>query len=109
MKNESEDVGLPVTETGEGITFSIHVQPKASRNEIAGLSGGELKLRLTSPPVEGAANALCREFFAKLFHVAKSNVRIIAGERSRHKIVAIRGVARETALELINDKSRSSR
>lgn len=108
MKNDDENGGFRITETAEGITFSVHVQPKASRNEIAGLSGNELKLRLTSPPVEGAANTLCREFLAKLLHVAKSNVRIIAGEKSRHKIVAIYGATRESALALLNKPSRSS-
>jgi len=70
MKNSPEIDGLHITETAEGVTFSLHVQPKACRNEIYGLSGNELKVRLTSPPVEGAANKLCQEFFAKLLHVA---------------------------------------
>jgi uncharacterized protein len=90
-----------ITETTDGVTFSIHVQPKASRNEICGLSGSELKIRLTSPPVEGAANTLCREFLAKLFRVAKSNVRIIAGEKSRHKTVTIHGVSGESVRNLL--------
>lgn len=108
-KKENDDFGFRITENGDGVTFAVHVQPKASRNEIAGLNGNELRIRLTSPPVEGAANALCREFLAKLFQVAKSNVRIVAGEKSRHKIVAIRGGTRDAALALINDKSRSSK
>jgi hypothetical protein len=90
-----------VTETTDGVTFSIHVQPKACRNEICGLSGSELKIRLTSPPVEGAANKLCREFLAKLFRVAKSDVRIIAGEKSRHKTITIHGVTGESARKLL--------
>lgn len=108
MKSEVESSGFRVSETADGITFSVHVQPRASRNEISGLSGSELKLRLTSPPVEGAANTLCREFLAKLFHVAKSDVRIIAGEKSRHKIVSITGASRESALALLNKTTRSS-
>jgi uncharacterized protein (TIGR00251 family) len=108
MKNEGENSGFRVSENAEGITFSVHVQPRASRNEIAGLSGSELKVRLTSPPVEGAANTLCREFLARLLHVAKSDVRIIAGEKSRHKVVTIHGASRESALALLNKQSRSS-
>ncbi|RPH72776.1 DUF167 domain-containing protein, partial [bacterium] len=53
---------LKVTETGESVTFTVHVQPRASRNEMCGVQGEELKLRLTSPPVEDAANKLCIEF-----------------------------------------------
>ncbi|MDD2338329.1 MAG: DUF167 domain-containing protein [Geobacteraceae bacterium] len=106
-KNPGSD-GFHITESGDGVTFSLHVQPKACRNEICGFSGNELKVRLTSPPVEGAANKLCQEFFAKLLHVAKSNVRIITGEKSRHKTVSIRGVTKEAVLALLNKSSRSS-
>lgn len=108
MKNSSGDDVFRITESGEGVTFSLHVQPKACRNEICGFSGNELKVRLTSPPVEGAANKLCQEFFAKLLHVAKSNVRIIAGEKSRHKTVTIRGATKEEVLALLKNPSRSS-
>ncbi len=108
MKNKPETDGFRITETDEGVTFSVHVQPKASRNEICGLNGNELKLRLTSPPVEGAANKLCQEFIAKLLRVAKSNVSIIAGEKSRHKTITIRGTTKEAVLALLNKPSRSS-
>jgi uncharacterized protein (TIGR00251 family) len=108
MKNKPETDGFRITETADGVTFCINVQPKASRNEICGLSGNELKLRLTSPPVEGAANKLCQEFFAKLLRVAKSNITIIAGEKSRHKTITIRGATKEAVLALLNKTSRSS-
>ena len=108
MKSSPGDDGFHISESGDGVTFSLHVQPKACRNEICGLSGNELKVRLTSPPVEGAANKLCQEFFAKLLHVAKSNVRIIAGEKSRHKTMTIRGVTKEAVLALLKKPSRSS-
>jgi len=102
MKNSSDDTGLHITETAEGVIFSIHVQPKSCRNEICGLRGNELKVRLTSPPVEGAANRLCQEFLAKLFHVAKSEVRIISGEKSRHKTVAIQGITKESVVAMLS-------
>lgn len=79
------------TVTKDGIILNIHVQPRASKNQICGLQGEALKLRLTSPPVDGAANKLCREFLADLFGVAKSYVEIISGETSRHKRVKICG------------------
>ena len=90
---------LQLRVTGEGVTFSVHVQPRASRNEICGMQGNELKVRLTSPPVEGEANKLCMEFFAKLLGVAKSRVRIISGEKSRHKTVLVTDYDRDTLLE----------
>ena len=72
-----------------GIILSLHVQPRASRNEVCGVKDNALKIRLTSPPVDGAANKLCREFIASLLNVSKSSVEIISGETSRIKRVRI--------------------
>jgi uncharacterized protein (TIGR00251 family) len=77
------------TVTGDGIVLNLHIQPRASKSEVCGIQGDALKIRLTSPPVDGAANKLCREFLAELFHVPKSAVEIISGESSRHKRVKI--------------------
>jgi uncharacterized protein (TIGR00251 family) len=74
---------------GDGIVLNLHIQPRASKNEVCGVQGDALKIRLTSPPVDGAANKLCREFLAGLFHVPKSAVEILSGETSRHKRVKI--------------------
>ncbi len=79
----------------------VWVQPRASRNEIAGVQGEELKVRLTSPPVEGAANKLCREYFASLLRVAKGQVELLAGEKSRHKRLLVRGVTAPEAVRLL--------
>ena len=73
------------------LILSVYVQPRASKNQICGIQGEDLKIRLTSPPVDGAANKLCREFVADLFKVAKSSVEIISGETSRHKRLRISG------------------
>ena len=75
----------------DGVTIDLHVQPRASKNEIVGVQGDELKVRLTSPPVEGEANRLCVEFIAKLLKVPKSTVELVAGEKSRHKRLLSRG------------------
>jgi uncharacterized protein (TIGR00251 family) len=77
------------TINGEGIILSLHIQPRASKNEVCGVQDNSLKVRLTSPPVDGAANKLCREFLANIFDVPKSAVEIINGELSRHKRVCI--------------------
>jgi uncharacterized protein (TIGR00251 family) len=83
---------LPFLAThNESLILSVLVQPRASKNQICGIQGAELKIRLTSPPVDGAANKLCREFIADLFAVAKSSVEIISGETSRHKRLRIDG------------------
>jgi uncharacterized protein (TIGR00251 family) len=104
MKNDITPTGLRITETLEGVLFSIHVQPRASRNEMCGIQGGELKVRLTSPPVEDAANKLCIEYFAKLLSVAKSRVSITAGAKSRHKTIKVAGIDGAAVLSLIKDR-----
>jgi hypothetical protein len=86
-----------LSKTDKGVLIDIHVQPRASRNELVGLQGDCLKVRLTSPPVEGAANKLCREFFAKCLGVAKSRITLVAGQKSRHKRLLIEGISLDDA------------
>ena len=82
-------------QAGEGVGIDIYVQPRASRNEVVGLQGEELKIRLTSPPVEGAANRLCTDFFAQLLRVARRDVILLTGDKSRHKRLLVRGLSLE--------------
>ena len=74
------------------VVFAVRVQPRASKNEVAGVMDGALKIRLQAPALEDRANhALC-EFLADLLKRPKAAVRILAGERSRTKRVEILGV-----------------
>ncbi len=75
------------------VSLSIHVQPKASRTRVAGLHGDALKLCITSPPVDGKANAAVIEFFAKLFKIPKAAVTIAGGETSRDKRILLAGIS----------------
>lgn len=88
--------------TEDGIVLNLHIQPRASKNEICGLLDNALKIRLTSPPVDGAANKLCREFLADLFNVPKSAVEIVSGETSRHKRVRISSSDPDRLQRIIN-------
>lgn len=92
---------LRVTQTAEGLVFTVHVQPRASRSEICGVKDGELRLRLTSPPVDDAANKQCVELIAKGLGVAKSRVAIKSGAKSRHKVVRVEGVERDDLFSLL--------
>ena len=76
-------------------TISLRVQPRASRNAVVGWIGDVLKIRLTAPPVEGAANAACLTFLADLLDLPPSNLTIIKGDRSRQKVVRITGLSQE--------------
>ncbi len=75
----------------EGAVVLVHAQPNAKRSEVAGLHGGELKIRLHAPPVEGKANAALVEFLSDLLEVPRSAVVIVRGETGRSKQVLVRG------------------
>ena len=83
------------------VSFPVRVQPRASKDEIAGVHGGALKIRLQAPAVENRANEALVEFLAHLLKTPKSAVRILAGERSRTKRVEIRGVTKQQILGLL--------
>ena len=78
-----------VLQQGDELVLHLVIQPKASRDQIIGLHGEELKVAITAPPVDGQANSHLIKFLAKQFKVAKGQVRIVRGELGRHKTVAI--------------------
>jgi uncharacterized protein (TIGR00251 family) len=92
---------LEVQEREGAVIFSLRVQPRASKDEIAGELGGALKVRLRAPAVEDRANEALVEFLADLLKRPKSAVRILSGERSRTKRVEIHGVTRQQVLALL--------
>jgi hypothetical protein len=79
----------PVRREGEDVVMNLYIQPKASRDNVVGLHGEEVKIAITAPPVDGKANAHLTKFLAKQFKVAKSRVEIEKGEQGRHKQVRI--------------------
>lgn len=79
----------PVTQQLDALVIRLYIQPKASRDQIIGVHGDELKVAITAPPVDGQANAHLVKFLAKQFKVAKSNVTIEKGELGRHKQIRI--------------------
>ncbi|OLD82975.1 MAG: YggU family protein [Acidobacteria bacterium 13_1_20CM_3_58_11] len=92
---------LEVQEREGTVIFSVRVQPRASKDEIAGEMGGALKVRLRAPAVEGRANEALVEFLAQLLKTPRSAVRILGGERSRKKRLEIRGVTQQQILSLV--------
>lgn len=77
------------------VRISVYLQPRASRNEIVGMQNGFIKIRLTAPPVDGAANSALTAFIAEQLGVAKSRVRIVSGSTSRRKVVEVEGVSQD--------------
>ena len=76
-------------ETSDGVTFRVHVQPRAARNRLLGMYDDALKISLTAPPVEGAANRLCRDFLAELLKLPRALVEVVGGHKSRRKTIHV--------------------
>ena len=78
-------------EKDEALFFSVRVVPRASKSEIVGEIDGALKVRLCSPPVDGAANAELIKMLAREFGVSRGRVEIVSGQNSRTKRIRITG------------------
>jgi uncharacterized protein len=82
--------------------LGVKVQPRAAKNEIGGAHGAELKIKVTAPPVESAANEAVIRFLAGRLNCSRSSLRLIRGNTSRHKVIAIAGIPAERILELLS-------
>jgi len=74
---------------GDIITLTIYVQPGAKHNEIIGMHGEALKIKLATPPIEGRANIALIRYIATLFEVPLSQVTLKRGAKSRHKTIEV--------------------
>jgi uncharacterized protein (TIGR00251 family) len=74
------------------VRLSLRVQPRASRNEIVGWQDATLKLRVTAPPVDGAANAAIARLLARALGVSPSSISVVKGRQAREKIVEVAGL-----------------
>lgn len=90
------------TEKDDSIIFTVRVVPRASKSEIVGELDGALKVRISSPPVDGAANAELIKLLAKTFDVSKSAVEIIGGQTSKRKQVKILNLSKANILQNLN-------
>lgn len=90
----------PFQTVSDGLVLHVRVQPRASRDEITGIQDGRIRLRLTAPPVEGAANEACQKFLAEILGVPKSAVRLTAGQKAREKTFHVQGDPRTLAERL---------
>jgi uncharacterized protein (TIGR00251 family) len=78
-------------EASGGTLLSVKLQPRASKNEIGGLLGGELKIKVTAPPVDAAANQALIELLAERLGCACSRIELVRGHTSRHKTLLLHG------------------
>lgn len=82
-----------IRQTDSALEVALHVQPRARRDEVVGLHNGALKLKVSAPPVDDAANRAVIEFFASLLDVPKTRLQIVAGLKSREKVLRIESVS----------------
>jgi uncharacterized protein (TIGR00251 family) len=87
----------PIEATRDGVRIRLHIQPRAARTELAGAFGDSLKVRLKSPPVDGAANEELVRFLAEALGVPRGNVELVAGHSARRKSVRVAGVSASDA------------
>jgi uncharacterized protein (TIGR00251 family) len=87
------------------VLFTVRVQPRASKDEIAGVMDGALKVRLQAPALEDRANVALCEYLARLLKTPKSAVRILSGDRSRIKRMEIHGVTEQQVLALLTHEA----
>jgi len=84
-----------VRESKRGVIFAVHVVPRSARNEISGIHRGALRIRVSAPPVGGAANEALIALVAKTLKVPRRQVEIISGRTSRHKVLAVSGLDKD--------------
>jgi uncharacterized protein len=88
-----------------GIRFSAIIQPRSSKNEVAGVYNDALKIRLTSPPVDGEANKACLRFFSKWLGISPSKVSIVQGFTSKNKTIEVVDLTEKQFHEILKTKN----
>lgn len=78
---------------GGGIRLAVKLQPRASRDEIGEALGNELKIKVTAPPVDSAANEALVRFLAERLDCPRGSVQLVRGHTSRHKTIAVQGLS----------------
>lgn len=96
-----KDFLMNVTDESNNVTITVRVIPRSSRTEIVGEIDGAVKVRVASPPVDGAANTELIRFISKKLGVARSSVSIVSGETSRTKRLRVNGASAQEIRDLL--------
>lgn len=89
----------------DGILLSIKLQPRASRDEIGEPLGNELRVKVTAPPVDAAANQALVRFLAEKLECPRGQVQLLRGQTSRHKLVKICGLSEGDVLARLSRRA----
>jgi len=90
-------------EQPDGVLLFVKVQPRASKNEIGEPIGDELKIKVTAPPVDAAANEALIELLAEVFHCPRNRIELIRGHKSRHKTIKLQGLKADDVLGALSE------
>lgn len=90
-----------------GVTFAVKVQPRASNNEIGPPIGDELRIKVTAPPVDSAANEALLRLLSEVLECPRSAVQLLRGRTSRRKVIFVQGLDVATALEKMRSAMRN--
>jgi uncharacterized protein len=88
----------------DGVLLSVKLQPRASSNEIGEALGTELRVKVTAPPVEAAANEALVRLLADQLDCARNRVELVRGHTSRHKVIKLYGLAAEEILSRLSNR-----
>jgi len=89
----------------EGSLLDCRVVPSSSRNCIAEVTDSGVRIKITSPPVEGKANRALTAFLGKTFKISKNRVKIVSGEAARRKRVLLTGLTRQEVLKTLREQA----
>jgi len=92
-----------ITKEGD-ILLQVKVQPKASRNQVEGLQGDALKVRITAPPSRGAANSQCLRLLAQWLGISPSRLDIVKGTKERNKTVLVKEISEDQFVQILREK-----
>lgn len=93
-----------IRETAKGVLLPVRAVPRASKNEIQGVHGDALKIRLQAPPVEGKANQALIRFLSETLDISRSQISVASGETGRNKAVLITGITKAELVRRLNCK-----
>jgi uncharacterized protein len=93
-------------EQHDGVLLSLKLQPRASANEIGEPLGNELRIKVTAPPVDSAANEALVRFLADVLDCGRGRVELVRGQTSRHKLVRLHGITADEAVRKLGRRSR---
>jgi hypothetical protein len=91
-----------IEQVENGVLLKVHVIPNSSKTEVVGIYNDMLKLKLNVPPVDGKANEAIIKFFSKILDISKSKVEILKGEKSKDKLILLKGVSKDLVLKVLN-------